>query len=307
MGLAGGGLPGSRRVARVSTEQAKSEWRYNSAGKPRRVVRAYNATGGALTAGGVYALSFSGAAATTENPQLTTPATNAGRTQTFVVAEDAAANNTWAWVCDWGYVSALVEGTVDVTIDDALVAVAGQNYLVKAGSGGGNSIAEALVGQTANSAVSSIIYLRGERSPLDGGSIQYAEVSITNTEALALRATPKELVAAPGAGKVLEFLSCTILFDYTGAYTESTANLAVRYANTTGAIASQAIEMTGFADATADTMTVGIPKVDPIVAKTVAENAALVLHNTGAGEWGAGNAANVIRVKTAYRTHVTGW
>lgn len=137
--------------------------------------------------------------------------------------------------------------------------------------------------------------------------IRYTTGTITNAEALALRATPKQLLAAPGAGTVAEFVSLELYFDYTAAYTESTANLAVRYKDASGTIVSQAIEATGFADATADTRTNGLPKIDSIAAKTACDNQALVLHNTGAGEWGGGNAANAIYYKLAYRLHNPGW
>lgn len=145
-------------------------------------------------------------------------------------------------------------------------------------------------------------------SKLDGdGVTQWAEVSITNAEMLALRATPKTLVAAPGAGKVIEFVSAQLFFDYTAAYTETADNMAIRFNNGTGVIVSQAIEATGFVDATADTITNALPKIDAIAAKSGSENLALVLHNTGDGEYGGGNAANVIRVKIAYRVWSTGF
>lgn len=144
-------------------------------------------------------------------------------------------------------------------------------------------------------------------SPEGDGVTQFVEVSITNAEMLALRATPKTLVAAPGAGKVLEFISAILLFDYTGAYTETTDNMAVRYNNTTGVIVSQAIEATGFVDATADTMTNALAKIDAIASAAGSANLALVLHNTGDGEYGGGNAANVIRVKVNYRVWSTGF
>lgn len=145
------------------------------------------------------------------------------------------------------------------------------------------------------------------RSSAVVGDMQYAEVSLTNAEMLALRATPKTLVAAPGTGKVLEFVSAVLLFDYTGAYTETADNMAVKYTDGSGAIVSETIEATGFVDATADTMTNAIAKADVIVAKSGSENKALVLHNTGDGEYGGGNASNAIRVKVAYRVHTTGF
>jgi hypothetical protein len=137
--------------------------------------------------------------------------------------------------------------------------------------------------------------------------LRVAEVEITNAEMLALRATPKTLVAAPGAGKVLEFLSIYLFFDYTAVYTESADNMAVKYTDGSGVAVSTTIEATNFVDATADTATRGIAVLDGIVAKTGCDNKALVLHNTGDGEYGGGNAANVIRARVTYRVHSPGW
>lgn len=137
--------------------------------------------------------------------------------------------------------------------------------------------------------------------------VQVATGTITNAEFKALRATPKTLVPAPGAGKMLEFVRLQLFFDYNTAYTESADNLAVRMTDGTGGIVSQAIEATGFVDATADTVTNGLPKIDAIIAKSGSENKALVLHNTGDGEYGGGNVANAVRFVCHYRTHATGF
>jgi hypothetical protein len=136
--------------------------------------------------------------------------------------------------------------------------------------------------------------------------IQYAQTTLTNAQVLALRAAPITCVTAPGAGKVLEFISAVLIFDYTAAYTESTANLAFKYDTGAGVQVSDTIEATGFADATADTLQHARSAGDIIVAASAAVNKPIVLHNLGAGEWGGGNAANAIRVKVAYRSHTTG-
>jgi hypothetical protein len=141
---------------------------------------------------------------------------------------------------------------------------------------------------------------------INGVEIRWAEVALTSPEILALRATPKTLVSAPGAGKVLEFVGALLLLDATAtAYVESAANLSVRYENTTGAKASDDIEATGFIDQTADTMTTARPKADAIVAATGCANKALVLHNLGAGEYTTGT--GTMRVKVSYRVWSTGW
>tara|TARA_R100001082_G_scaffold63957_1_gene35991 strand:- start:199 stop:714 length:516 start_codon:yes stop_codon:yes gene_type:complete len=48
------------------------------------------------------------------------------------------------------------------------------------------------------------------------GTSNYLEstITITNAEWLALNATPKTLIAAPGAGKVIKLLAVTAFFDY---------------------------------------------------------------------------------------------
>lgn len=135
--------------------------------------------------------------------------------------------------------------------------------------------------------------------------LKVVTVSVTNAQIKALRAAPKTLVAAPGATKWLEFLSAWLVLDYgSEVLTESSANMAIRYTNGTGAIVSQAIEATGFIDAAADTYTNALPKIDAIVAAASALNQPLVLHNTGAGEY-AGNATSdtLMKVRIAYREH----
>ena len=132
---------------------------------------------------------------------------------------------------------------------------------------------------------------------------------IANVDLKALRATPKTLVAAPGGGKVLEFLSAVlVLAAGSNVLVEATANLAVKYQNGAGVQVSQTVEMTGFIDQAAHQVTYALPKLDPITARTGCENQPLVLHNLGAGEF-TGNAANdaMLRVKVAYRVHNFGF
>jgi hypothetical protein len=142
-------------------------------------------------------------------------------------------------------------------------------------------------------------------SDMDVSLIKYATINLTNVNIKALRATPITLVVAQGANKVIEFVSALLFLDYgTNVLTETTDNLAVKFENGSGAIVSQAIEATGFIDAAADTVTSALPKIDAIVAAASAANKALVLHNTGDGEY-AGNAGadTTMKVKVAYRVH----
>lgn len=133
------------------------------------------------------------------------------------------------------------------------------------------------------------------------GVIQVAEVSITAAEMLAIRATPKTLVAAPGAGYALEFLGADFIYDYGAAYTETDDNLAVRYTDGSGTVVSLTLETTGLLDATADKISTIKPLATDVL---VTANAALVLHNTGNGEFGG--TGSPCRMKVSYRIITTG-
>jgi hypothetical protein len=131
------------------------------------------------------------------------------------------------------------------------------------------------------------------------------KVRLTNANIKALRATPITMVAAPGTGKLLEFVSAQLKLNYaSNVLTESADNMAFRYHNGSGAAVSETIEATGFIDQAADTYTNAIAKKDAIVAVASAQNKALVLHNTGSGEY-AGNAGNdcTVDVLVTYRVH----
>lgn len=136
---------------------------------------------------------------------------------------------------------------------------------------------------------------------LNPNTIQYAEVAVTAAEMLALRATPKELVAAPGAGYALEFVSALFIYDYVAAFTETADNIAVKYTDGSGTTVSLTLETTGLLDATADKISTIQPLATDVL---VTANAALVLHNTGDGEFGG--TGSPCRVKVAYRVHTTG-
>lgn len=120
----------------------------------------------------------------------------------------------------------------------------------------------------------------------------YAEVTLTAAQVKALAATPIELVAAPGAGKVVKLIGAQLKLDYggTNAFTEAGDNLVINYTDGAGVAVSQTIEMTGFIDQTADMYTNAEPKIDAIVTAAASENQALVLWNNNAEI--AGNAAN---------------
>lgn len=132
------------------------------------------------------------------------------------------------------------------------------------------------------------------------GLVRYRDTTLTNAQVLALRATPIALVPAPGANKVNEFISAMIVASQAaGAWTETADNLAIRQTNGTGLIVSDAIETTGLFAASIKA-TRARAAIDPI---GLLKNSALVLHNTGDGEFGGGNAANTMLVRVFFRIH----
>jgi len=136
---------------------------------------------------------------------------------------------------------------------------------------------------------------------LHPATIQYAEVAISIAQLKACRATPISLVAAPGAGYVTEFVSALFIYDYAAAYTETADNLVIRETDGSGTVVSLTLETTGFLDATADKMSTIKPLATDILQLA---DKALVLHNTGDGEFGG--TGSPCRVKVAYRVHATG-
>jgi hypothetical protein len=134
------------------------------------------------------------------------------------------------------------------------------------------------------------------------GSVNFVEVTLTNAQIKAVRATPVQLVAAPGAGKRLKFMGAYLeLIAGTNVLTESTANLGIKYTDGSGVQVNETVECTGFIDQAVNTETEARPKLDPIVASSASANKALVLHNLGAGEFGGNAAADAtLKVKVWY-------
>lgn len=194
-------------------------------------------------------------------------------------------------------------------VDDSTVTITSKKIGIKAGGVGATQLAagavvEAKLGAGAV-ATAKIADDAVTNAKLYENTIQVAEVALSNSEIKGLAAAPKTLVAAPGANKVIEFLGAVLALSAgTDVLTESADNMAIRYTDGAGAIVSEAIESTGFIDQAANTITTSIPKKDVIVATASAANQAIVLDNTGEGEY-AGNASNdaTMKVFVSYRVH----
>ena len=140
------------------------------------------------------------------------------------------------------------------------------------------------------------------------GRMNIATVTITNAQMLTLRASPITLVAAQGAGTVIEFVSAMLFCDASGGvYTESADNMQIKYVDGSGIAVTADIESTGFVTVADEMATTVIPKIDAIATDAQCVNQVLVLHNVGDGEFGGGNSANETVCKVAYRVHAPGY
>lgn len=139
------------------------------------------------------------------------------------------------------------------------------------------------------------------------GEVFTSKVSIGAVAIKALAATPAVLAVAEGAGTMLEFVSMSLrLVSGSEVLAEDGggSNLAVKYTGAAGVKVSADIEMTGFITAAANADTRTRAAIDSIVAADASLNAALVLHNIGAGEI-TGNASDdaVLECYVSYKVH----
>lgn len=128
----------------------------------------------------------------------------------------------------------------------------------------------------------------------------FKTVTVSSAELLALNATPKSIIAAPGAGIAIVPTRMAIYKPAGTAYAGIAAgeDLVLKYTNGSGAQVTGVVETTGFLDqTTAQTRYVGMPGSTSTTAADVTPvaNAAVVLHLLS-GEITTGNSALYVRV-----------
>jgi hypothetical protein len=132
------------------------------------------------------------------------------------------------------------------------------------------------------------------------GEVLVADVFVSTAEMLALNATPKTIVAAPGSGVYLEFLGAYLFLDYNSAayVVDAGDNIAFKYTDASGAKVSTDVETDGFLTLTADALRVARPVMTDPAALAIVVNAAIVMHML-TGEILTGNSP--VKIRCYYR------
>lgn len=141
-------------------------------------------------------------------------------------------------------------------------------------------------------------------APLYAAPLKSATVTVSSEELLALNATPKTLIAAPGAGKALLLVCAELWLDFaTTAYDGIAAgeDLTIRYTDAAGATLAT-VETDPFLAATADAFRVVFPTTTAAI--TPIENAPLVLH-LSTGEIATGDSP--LKLRLLYRELTQTW
>lgn len=115
-------------------------------------------------------------------------------------------------------------------------------------------------------------------APVYAMPLKTATVTVSSAELLALNATPKTLIVAPGAGKALILVAAELWLDYANAAYAGIAageDLTLKVSDAAGATLAT-IETTGFLDTTADAFRYVEPTTTAAMAPVA--NAPLVLH-----------------------------
>lgn len=122
--------------------------------------------------------------------------------------------------------------------------------------------------------------------------LQWVDVAIANAAIDTMNATPVQLVAAPGTGKILQFLGALVVNTFATAALElGSGTMDIRYENSSGGLAGQ------LTNAFVESAATAYAAVAPLTCVALV-NKALVIHASADVTSGGGNLA----IRTFYRT-----
>ena len=155
------------------------------------------------------------------------------------------------------------------------------------------------------------VYANGiEVSRVTGSTLEIA-ATLNSTQIKALLTTPVVLVAAPGSGKILHFLSAMLIFEYGGSNV-FVANLGVLQIGWIDGAdgyepASEVIAAAGFLDGTANQVVVLRYSQPAAIPQSGAENMALAIINLVANLTGNAANDNILHLWIRYAIYETGF
>jgi hypothetical protein len=191
------------------------------------------------------------------------------------------------------------DAVYDLSVDDLIMAQGSDTFQVLSVATldrAAGTITTSSTGIASSVGTSNLVDGAVTNAKLGDDTVHATTVTVTSAELLALATTPKELVAAPGADIFIEFVGAKFILDYaTTQYTEAGDNLGIKYTDASGVQVSETVEMTGFIDQAADTVTNAVPIKDAIVAASGCVNQALVLDNLGSN-FAAGDSDMYVQV-----------
>ena len=130
-------------------------------------------------------------------------------------------------------------------------------------------------------------------------TIQYATVEVSEAELEALNTTPHTLVAAPGAGKAIEFISAVIFYDHSTADYTTQGDLMV-VTGTTGTTVSDTIAGSAMVLGSADAYRI-VQALSADVQLDINEAIAITIGTADPTD--PGTAAGKLTIKVTYRIH----
>lgn len=150
------------------------------------------------------------------------------------------------------------------------------------------------------------LYVTGDggTSWSQAGGEQVVEVTIDNADVRTLNATPVEVIPAPGAGLAVIVEDVQWWLDYGSAAFDGNASgedLVLRYTDSSGSVVVDAVDESGFADATGDQL-----RLVKGVSVTPVENAAVVAHILS-GEWYSAAGDSDLKARIRIRVVSTTW
>ena len=125
--------------------------------------------------------------------------------------------------------------------------------------------------------------------------VHYKTITLTNAEIKAAGTSPKELVAAPGAGKAIEYISCYGFLDYSGGQLSAQSGAIKIGTMTQGSFASS------FISASADRVLLSHSGAENDDADTYFINTALTFALNA--DVTGGDSTSTLTLKISYRVH----